>query len=140
MTDIKPLSQIAAKWAGNSSQAGSAYRDGVTSPRRSWQAAAAAANESRKAGLLQADLRNAYVNGVNEAGDTKWKNNSINLGPSRFAQGVQNAQPDFQSGFQKYHAVIAGVTLPPRGPKGSPENIERVRSITTALHTAKISG
>lgn len=140
MADIKPLSKIAEKWGKNSALAGDAYRDGVTSPRRSWQAAAAAADNARKEGLAAADARDAFVTGVNDAGDAKWKSKSQTLGPARFRQGVQNATPEFSAGFGKYHGVIAGVTLPPRGPKGSPENIERVRAIADALHTARVTG
>lgn len=139
MLDIKPLSKIADKWGANSALAGDSYREGVQSPRRSWAASAAAADEARRAGLVEADARNAFVNGVNAAGDVKWKTNSAVLGPARFRQGVQNAKPVFSAGFSKYHGVIAGVTLPPRGPKGSPENIERVRTIADALHQARVS-
>jgi hypothetical protein len=140
MADIKPLSKISQKWSSNSQVAGPAYRDGIQSPRRSWQTAAANADASRKAGLVNADARNAFVVGVNAAGDAKWQNNSIVLGPARFAQGVQNAEPIFQQGFSPYHAVIAGLTLPPRGPKGSPENINRVSAVATALHNQKTGG
>lgn len=137
MADIKPLSNIASKWSKNASGAGGAYKDGVTSPRRSWAQSAAAADDARKAGLANADARDAFVNGVNRAGDAKWKNNATKLGAARYPQGVQNAQPDFSSGFAPYHAVIAGVTLQPRGPKGSPENLQRVADIANALHSAK---
>lgn len=137
MANIKPIAQISDKWKGNSANAGKAYTDGVTSPRTPWAAAAAAADQARKDGLAAADSRNAFVNGVNAAGDAKWKRNATTLGPSRFASGVANAQADYQSGFAPYHAVISGVTLPPRGAKGSPSNIDRVRAITEALHQAK---
>jgi hypothetical protein len=137
MADIKALSSIASKWGKNASAAGSAYKDGVNAPRRSWSAAASAADESRKAGLAAADARDAFVNGVNKAGDSKWKANATKLGAARYPQGVQNAQPDFSQGFAPYHAVISGVTLTPRGPKGSPENFDRVRQIGDALHSAK---
>lgn len=140
MADIKPLNKIAEKWQKNASGAGDSYRDGVNAPRRSWAASAAAADEARKEGLAAADARDAFVKGVNAAGDQKWKTNATVLGPSRFRQGVQNAQPVFSGGFSKYHGVISGVTLPPRGPKGSPENIDRVRAIAEALHTAKVTG
>lgn len=140
MADIKNLSAISKKWSRNAGAAGDSYRDGVTSPRRSWSQSAAAADEARKAGLAEADARGAFVKGVEAAGDVKWKRNATILGPARFRQGVTNAEPDFNSGFAKYHGVIAGVTLPPRGPKGSPENIERVRVIADALHSAKVSG
>ena len=139
MAEIKPMSRITDKWGSNSAQAGDAYREGVTSPRRSWSAAAAAADQARRDGLAEADARDAFKTGVQTAGDTKWKANATVLGPSRYRQGVQNAKPAFSAGFTKYHGVIAGVTLPPRGPKGSPENIERVRAIADALHSAKVS-
>ncbi len=140
MADIKPLGNIASKWSKNASAAGGAYKDGVTSPRRSWAASAAAADDSRKAGLAAADARDAFRTGVNAAGDAKWKNNATKLGAARYPQGVQNAQPDYSSGFAPYHSVISGVTLSPRGPKGSPENLDRVRQITEALHSAKQGG
>lgn len=140
MADIKPLNQIKDKWQANASLAGDSYKAGVTSPRRSWSAAAAAADESRKAGLAEADARNAFVVGVQAAGDKKWKDNATTLGPTRYRQGVANSGDVFSGGFAKYHSVISGTTLPPRGPKGSPENIERVRAIADALHQAKVQG
>lgn len=140
MADIKSMDRITKKWGTNAAQGGDAYRDGVASPRRSWSAAAAGADAARKEGLAAADARDAFVKGVNKAGDAKWKNNAQTLGPARFRQGVANAGNEFSSGFTKYHGVIAGTTLPPRGPKGSPENIERVRVLADALHTAKVTG
>lgn len=142
MADIKPLARISDKWGKNASslEARNSYSDGVTSPRRSWAASTAAADQARKDGLAAADARNAFVNGVQGAGDAKWKQRAQSLGPSRFAQGVQVGQPSFQAGFAPYHSVIAGVTLPPRGPKGSPENLQRVAAISEALHSAKVSG
>lgn len=137
MAEIKPLSSIAAKWNRNASAAGQSYKDGVSSPRRSWASSAAAADEARKAGLRDADARDAFRTGVQAAGDQKWKNNAATLGASRYPQGVQNAQPDYTQGFQKFHDIIAGVTLPPRGAKGSPENLQRVAVIAQALHQGK---
>ena len=140
MADIKPLSRIASKWQRNAAAAGDSYREGVENPRRSWQAAAAGADQARRDGLAEADARDAFVKGVNEAGDNKWKKNATTLGPARFRQGNQNAEQEFSKGFNKFHGVIAGVTLPPRGPKGSPENINRVSAIAEALHNAKVTG
>lgn len=138
--EIKQLSNITEKWGKNAAAAGDSYRDGVQSPRRSWAASAAAADDARREGLVAADARNAFVNGVNAAGDAKWKNNATILGPARFRQGVGNAKPSYSAGFSKFHSVISGITLPPRGPKGSPENIDRVRVIADALHTARVTG
>ena len=138
--EIKPLNKIAEKWGKNSSMAGDSYRDGVNNPRRSWADSAADADDARKQGLADADARDAFVKGVKAAGDVKWKKNATVLGPARFRQGVQNATPEFSAGFSKYHGVLGGLTIPPRGPKGSPENINRVAAIADALHAAKVSG
>lgn len=137
--EIKSLARITEKWGANSATAGDSYKQGVESPRRSWSESAAASDEARKEGLAAADARDAFVVGVREAGDAKWKKNASVLGPARFRQGVANAKPEFSAGFSKFHGVIAGVTLPPRGPKGSPENIDRVRVIAEALHTARVA-
>ncbi|MCR4323007.1 MAG: hypothetical protein NUV61_02880 [Candidatus Azambacteria bacterium] len=136
--EIKALSKIAEKWGKNSALAGDAYREGVNNPRRSWADSAANADDARKQGLADADARDAFVKGVREAGDAKWKKNATILGPARFRQGVQNATPEFQGGFSQYHSVLSGLTLPPRGPKGSPENINRVAVIAEALHAEKV--
>lgn len=138
MTAIKPLNDISQKWSTNASRAGDAYRDGVRNPRRDWAESAAAADEARRAGLAAADERNAFVSGVQEAGTQKWRDRATSLGPARFRQGVQASQDEFNRGFARYHSVISSVTLPPRGPKGSPENIDRVRAITEALHNEKV--
>ena len=139
MAEIKPLNKIASKWGERSAQASDEYKEGVTNPRRSWASAAIAADDARKEGLAAADARDAFVKGVQEAGDAKWKRKSQTLGPSRYRQGVKDAEPEFSKGFAKFHSVIAALTLPPRGPKGSPENIERVRVVADALHEAKVS-
>ncbi len=140
MAAIKSLTRIADKWRENagSSNAGDAYREGVQNPRRSWEDSAAAADDARKEGLAAADERDAFVTGVREAGDRKWQEKATTLGPSRFRQGVKEAKDDFSRGFAPYHSVIASLTLPPRGPKGSPENIERVRIIAEALHAERV--
>lgn len=140
MTAIKSLSRIADKWEDNasSSQARAAYLDGVRNPRRSWEDSTAAADDARKEGLKAADERDAFRVGVREAGNQKWQDRATKLGPSRFGQGVKEAKDDFQKGFSPFHSVIAGLTLPPRGPKGSPENIERVKVIAEALHAERV--
>jgi hypothetical protein len=140
MAAIKDITTIATKWNRNASSAGQSYRDGVGSPRRPWAASAAAADQARKDGLAAADARDAFRKGVQAAGDAKWSQNATALGAARYPQGVQNAQPDYSNGFAPYHAVISGLTLSPRGPKGSPQNLDRVAAVANALHAKKQQG
>lgn len=137
MAEIKPLNQISKKWKERASQAGDEYRQGVENPRRDWAESTADADAARREGLAAADARNAFVTGVRDAGTTKWKERAIKVGPARYRQGVNVAEDAHRQGYSRYHNVISGLNLPPRGPKGSPENLERVRAITEALHAEK---
>jgi hypothetical protein len=42
----------------------------------------------------------------------------------------------YQERIQQVLTTIEGVTLPPRGPKGSPQNLNRVSPIGVALRKA----
>lgn len=140
MTAIKPLNQIADKWAKNAAQSSDEYRQGVENPRSDWATETANAKDNWEAGLADAISRDAFSSGVQEAGTAKWKRRTLEVGPARYRQGVGVSKQEFQSGFSRFHSVIAGLTLPPRGPKGSPENLDRVRAVAEALHNEKIGG
>ena len=139
MTAIRSLDFIAKKWVSVTPSRASQYKLGVENPKRSWSEGATASDEARKAGLALADARDAFKKGVSEAGDAKWKRRASTLGSQRYGPGVQAAEPEYRSGYSKYHAVISGATLAPRGPKGSPGNYDRSRLIGEALHSAKVS-
>ena len=59
-------------------------------------------------------------------------------GPSRFAEGVYIAGPDYEKGFQRFHDAIARTDLGPRFPKRDPRNLDRVKKIVDALVAEKI--
>jgi hypothetical protein len=136
---MKSVSAVAAKWAKVTPQRTEEYSAGISAPRKSWSAAASAANESYKAGVTAAANANRFASGVTKAGDQKWQQMSLEKGPSRFAQGVQVAQPAYESGFARYAQVITSTTLPPRYPRGDPRNIQRVTSMAKALSDARMS-
>ena len=71
-------------------------------------------------------------------GTDKWKKMASTKGPSRFAEGVMVAKPDYEKGFAPFAEEIAKTELPPRGPKGDPANIQRVAAIAAALHKKKM--
>lgn len=138
MANIKPLDRTAAKWARVSAGASNEYLEGVQNPRADWATQTKAAESNYDKGVTAAIARGAFGKGVSRAGTEKWQRNAIELGPSRYATGVQNAQSAYADGFAPYQAVIAALTLPKRGPKGSPENIQRVAVIAKALHDKKL--
>lgn len=137
MPAIKPTARVAEKWSRVTPQRTEDYRDGVESPRVDWATAAANAEDQYSAGVQAAIAQKRFGSGIKAAGTTKWKEKSLQKGPSRFAEGVSLGAADYEKGFSKFRDVIERTTLPPRGPKGDPRNVERVRAMAAALRAAK---
>lgn len=140
MPAIKSLDKTTKTWAKRAAAARDEYLDGVQNPRKDWESETAAAVERYEAGLNEAFGNQSFQKGVAAAGTRKWQQRAAKVGPGRFSEGVRGAEPEYRAGFSRFHARIAATDLPPRGPKGSPENLERVRIMAEALHDEKISG
>ena len=125
----------AQKWATRAAAAGGEYASGAASPRRSWQASAAASKDNYAAGVNTAISEGRYEKGISKAGDAKWNKGIQEKGRARYQQGVGIAQAEYQAGYAPYAAKLGSVTLPPRGPKGT--NYGRVQAVGEALREAK---
>ena len=134
---LKDTATIARKFASRAQAAGGEYKAGVDTTTADWAAATTAAGDSYEAGVTQAIGRKAFQKGVSAAGTAKWKEKASNIGASRYGQGVAGAEQAYAQGFDKYANVLKGLSLPPRAPKGSPQNIQRVQAVADALHRAK---
>lgn len=138
MAAIKSLDRIKQNWKSGTAGAGQRLKEGVMNPRRPWKESTLAAAALHTTATEEALARGAFEAGVSRTPADKQKNRAALLGPARFAQGAAAAVEDYASAFSPYRAVIEGVQLHPRGPKGSPENYENVKAIGDALHTAKV--
>lgn len=134
---VKPLASIADKWSTRAQSAGQAYKDGVSAS-TDWAAATAASANNWQAGVQQAAADGRFATGVNAAGNAAWQSGAINKGAGRYGPGVGLAKDKFSSGFNKYAQVLTSLTLPPRFPKGDPQNVQRVQAVVTALRNAKL--
>jgi hypothetical protein len=140
MANIKALDRINAKWQRVTAAAGAEYEEGVKNPTRDWKTETLQANAAYKAGLQKSIAADSFARGVSAAGTAKWQQGAIEKGPSRFAQGVSLAGDAYTAGFAPYRTVIQSLTLPPRGAKGDPGNINRVAVVAKALHDKKLQG
>lgn len=137
MAAIKDAAAIAAKWARVTPGRTQDYTDGITNPRRPWAQSTVAAKGSWADGVSQAIQRDAFSKGVQAAGEQKWSTNTLQKGPSRWAEGVRLGEDAFTQGFEPFRAAIAGLQLPPRGPRGDPRNLERVAAVVRVLRQVK---
>lgn len=137
MADIKSMDRITKKWTDVTPQRAGEYEAGIRQPKRDWGQATADAAESYAAGVSQAVSEGRFSKGVQKAGTGAWREGAISKGVTRWPQGVRLGGSKYQAGFSPFHAVISGVSLTPRGPKGDPRNYDRTRQIGEALHSAK---
>jgi hypothetical protein len=128
------------RWVDRASIASEEYKQGINNPRRPWAQAAAAAADNQALGAQAAIADGRFAKGVAKAGDSKWQSKAISKGASRFVQGVQVSQGDYDSGIAPYLAVIEQTALPTRYPKGDPRNLDRVRVLNDALRKKKTGG
>jgi hypothetical protein len=139
VVSIKPIEQVASKWARVTPGRSADYEAGISAPRRSWAASAAAAEAAYQAGVQAAIQRKAFSGGVRRAGDEKWQRKAREVGVGRYGPGVQAAQSDYAQGFAPFASTIASLSIPDRKAKGDPANIDRVRILAAALHEKKLA-
>lgn len=138
MVQVKKLEEIGKKWSEVTPTRAPYFEAGVRAPRKDWAESAIAANDAWKAGVQEAVTQDRFARGVSRVGTSKWQRKTIEVGVPRWSDGVRKAAPDYIEGFKPYHETLAALTLPPRGARGDPKNIDRVRAIAQALHKKKI--
>jgi hypothetical protein len=136
----KDIGTIAAKWSQRAQSAGPDYTAGVKNTQKDWAALTAAAADNFAQGVTAAVANGSFARNVTAAGTDKWRSAAAGKGAQRYPTGVAAGTPAFNAGFAPFLAVIQNTTLPPRSPRGSPNNIQRVSAITAALHAKKLGG
>jgi hypothetical protein len=138
MAEIKSMAAIQEKWARVTPGRTEDYTLGIKNPKRDWAQAATQAKESHKAAMQVAATQDSYAKGVGKAGTARWQDKATKKGPTRFAEGVAIAAPDYGTGFSPYADAIKATTLPVRYPKGDLRNLDRVKVISQALRKKKV--
>lgn len=136
---VKSASQSSTKYVNRASVAGPDYEQGVRNPKRSWEQATFAAEKNYEVGITESMGRKAFGKGVKKAGDGKWIKGVVEKGVSRYPVGVSVAKSAYETAIAPFLDTISKITLPPKGPKGSPANIQRVAVIAKALNDKKKS-
>lgn len=135
---VKDAASAAKKFVTRGQAAGADYAEGVRGAGQSWATNTAAASDSYAQGVQAAIARNGFSKGVQEAGPAKYETKAGTVGAQRFGPGIAAAGPDWQKGVEPYLQTLSGLTLPPRGPKGAPQNMERANVVAMALRRRKV--
>jgi hypothetical protein len=134
---LRPLDKVVDKWSTRATSAAPDYNAGVAAPRKDWAAQAVAAKGAWQAGITEAASRDAFGKGVAKAGTAKWQKKAVELGTRRYPEGVNAAKDDYKADFAAFYDALSKIDLPPRGARGDPKNLERVRTIMQTLRQVK---
>ena len=138
MVDVKPINDVVTKWETRSGGATQDYTKGAVAAANKYATEAGAAAPNYQAGVTASFGRNAYQTGVQKAGAAKYSMGVTKKGGARYAGGITAGKESFSQGMTGVLSTLQGVTLPARGPRGSPGNIQRVAAIASALRAAKV--
>jgi len=139
---IKTLKDAGAYADKYSNRAGAAVQDyvnGVNGTTGQAAAASAAADKWQQS-VSAASAKSRFAANVNAAGDAAWKTGVQVKGQQRFAAGVSAGKSKWAGHVGKYFAVLKGLSLPPRGLRGSAANAQISAQVQAALHAAKVGG
>jgi len=137
MPRVRDIGTLSEKWVRRASAATQDYQFGVQNPTVDWQQATVAAANAWQQGVQQAIQERRWENAVRATPTQKWQQAAVEKGAQRFAQGVQLARDEWARAWEPYRQVLEGLQLPPRGPRGDPNNIQRVQVVARQLHEAR---
>lgn len=135
---VSDAATAAKKFVQRAQAAGPDYKKGVENAGSEWQAATAASADTYAAGVQDGINRGAFQKGVVKAGSQRYQERASGVGAQRYPQGIAGAENDWAQGTAPYLQTIAGLSLPPRRPKGDPSNYQRSQAVGMALRARKI--
>jgi len=137
MAEIKPISEIAEKWATVTPGRSAYYKEGVERS-TTWEENTRNAEGRYEAGVSDAIGRKAFGKGVDRTGLAGWKEGATKKGVSRWGPGVRVAEDKYREGFAPYADEIRSIVPPERYAKGDPRNLDRVAAYANALREKKL--
>lgn len=136
---VRPVAEAASKWKRRAEVATTDYTDGAANAGGRWATNAAAGNQNYVTGVTAAAQAGRFAKGVQKAGAGKYQRGITDKGAARYAPGVAAGDQDYQTGVAPYLTALASLDLPPRGPRGTASNINRVATVAKALRDLKMA-
>jgi hypothetical protein len=135
---VKDPATVMQKWTTRAAAAVNDYKAGAASPKASQSASAIAAAPLWQQAVQSPAALTAFQSGLRSSGDQGWLNGVNNKGAARYPGGIQAGATKFQNNITPYLQAISGLNLPPKGIRGSAQNINRVQAVAQALHQLRL--
>lgn len=130
---VKDILTAKKKYQERTAVAVDDYKEGIQRVSNFEELAASENAESTYAqGVQQAVGRKARAAGI-MARRGKWQQNAIQKGVNRYPEGTRIGASEYETRFRPFIEALKTVELPPRGPRRSPANLERVAKIREVM-------
>jgi hypothetical protein len=133
---VPSAAAAAEKWARVAPGRQQDYQAGIQSAGQAWQEGVNAGAANFAQGVQQAIAEGRYEKGV-QGKQSKYVQKTSTVGLSRWGAGITAARPDYESGVARALQALSAVSLPPKGPKGAPQNLQRVAAVVEALRATR---
>ncbi|HEY3042616.1 MAG TPA: hypothetical protein VGJ39_01230 [Vicinamibacterales bacterium] len=136
ITIRKDTASMAKKFVRNAGAAAGDYKDGVANAGGEWESRTKEAEGAYEQGVQEAIGSKRFGKGVSGSAG-RYQDNAVKLGATRYPQGIQNAEAAWQTGVGPSLDALKGLSLPPRGPRRSPANMQRAEAVARTLGMVK---
>ena len=113
------------------------YQSGVANKGSEWQRGASGAADNYKAGGQKSLAENAFSKGVQRAGANRYDEGVRTKGVNNWPTGMQLAENRYAEGVAPFAGLWDAALPTPRGPKGSPANLQRMTANVARFQSAK---
>lgn len=136
---VKSIEASTVKWSENAGRAAEVFATEAEAGAEAWARNTALAADTYHQAVTAAGIKERFRRGVARAGAAKFARKIRDVARDRFAPGVAAAEADYRAGAEPYLAIIAGLTLSSRKPRGDPANYRRVEEVGKALNAKRLA-
>jgi hypothetical protein len=133
---VRDLGKSGQRFEQRAAMAVPEYVDGVQGA-TDWEAKTVASQQTYEQGVQASIGKKSFSKGVRKAGNAKYQERATKKGAQRYPTGVAGAGSDWQRGWQPYGDAISALNLPPRGPRRSPQNRQRINAVLDVIVAVK---
>ena len=138
MVATKSIKDIADKWIDVTPARAPYYEAGVKDPKKDWETETVKGEDAYEGSMAEVLAQHRFSKGVRKAGTGAWSHGVIEKGVPRYGPGVRASRDKYEENFAPFVAELERITLPTRGARGDPRNIERVATLANALHKKRL--
>mgnify|MGYP001561452650 CR=1 FL=1 len=136
---VKSISSAADKLVRNAQAASQEWLENTKAAGEAWVTGTQGAKLNYGQAVRSGGIEDRFARGVAKAGAAKFVRKVSDVGGQRFAPGVSAGKVDYQANAEGYFSLLAGLSLPPRAPRGSASNTQRVVAVDQALNAKRLA-